>query len=197
MGDETPPLPPAPEAEIEAPAPKKFVPTFKVQRFIDAAQLKRDLAINPSDVGNAFLEHASIRLHYGELLAKATRQHDDLKMVLEANEAKVDKAIRNEAAAAGEKLTEPQIAKRVAVHERVLAYRRLLNEARQIETLAKQAVEAFRDRKDMLVSYGLKDREEMRGELAIRRQSAAEIEGRNQRERVVQNLALPAPSAQQ
>lgn len=167
-------------------------PSFVVHKYVDAAQLKRDLAINPSEVGNAMLEHASRTIEYGVKLAQAGKQADTVKMLLEAVEAKVDKSIRNTHAAAGAKVTESAIEKEMRLHPKVIAYRKLLNEARQIETLAKSAVDAFRQRKDMLVSFGMLQREEMRGEVSVNRRQAVEAEQEGLRERTLARLGKGA-----
>lgn len=158
----------------DTPAPVRVA--FQIQKFVDAAQLKADLSINPSDVSNAMIQHASLFIHYGTLLAKASKQFDDLKMILETAEARVDRRLRNEALAAKEKVTEGVISSRVASDPTIFQYRRLLNEARQVENLAKAAVDGFRQRKDMLVSYGMLQREELRGEVSINRRAAVEEE---------------------
>lgn len=159
--------------------------SFVVKQFVDAAQLKRDLTIHPDEVSNAMLEHASRFVEYGVYFSKASKQVDDLKMVWEAVEAKVYKILRNEAAAAKEKVTEVQLEKQVRVHPKVIAYRRLLNEAKQVESLAKSGVEAFRQRKDMLISFGMLQREEMKGEVSMSRRQAVADENTSLRERTL------------
>lgn len=182
-------------ADADAVAPKTLTlvptPSFVVRRFVEAAQVKRDLAINPSDVSNVMLEHASRFIEYGTYLSQASKQVNDLTMVFEAAEGRTYKRYRDAAATAGEKVTEAQLEKLVRVDGNVIAYRRLLNEAKQIESLAKSAVDAFRQRKDMLVSYGLMQREEMKGEVSINRRNAFEAEKTGLRDRMIASQSRP------
>lgn len=151
-------------------------PRYEVRQLVDPDQLKRDMTFSPTDLTNAMMEQASLFAHYGVLAAKASRQVDDVKMLLENVEAKVYRKVRDEAATEGVKLTEAQVEKQVVTHEQVIAFRKALNEAKQIEAIAKTAVEAFRHRRDMLVQQGLISREEMKGELSIAAKRAHEDE---------------------
>lgn len=156
----------------EAPAPTtadpaKERPAYAVKNFIDAAQLKRDLAFTPNDLTGAMIEQASLFAHYGVLAAEAARQVDIIEMLLENTEAAIYKLIRDEFVAKGEKVTESLLDKTVMRHQRVRGMKNALNEAKRVEAIGKAAVEAFRHRRDMLVQHGLISREEMKGELAI------------------------------
>jgi siroheme synthase len=95
--------------------------------------------------------------------------------------------------ASGEKVTEALLDKLVTRHERVTIVKKALNEAKQIEAIAKTAVEAFRHRKDMLVQHGATEREEMKGELVTKLRSGREEDLSNLKEgylkRVSQNAA--------
>ena len=156
---------------------------FEVRQFVDADQLKKDMTFSPVDLTSAMMEQSSLFAHYGVLAAKASRQVDDIKLLLETIEAKVYRKLRDEAADEGKKTTEAQLEKSVATHDQVLSYRRALNEAKQGEAIAKTAVEAFRHRRDMLVQQGLISREEMKGELSIsaRRERDNELEALKER----------------
>ena len=140
---------------------------YRVKNFIDAEQLRRDLAFSDTDLSSAMMEQAAMFAHYGVLAAEAARQVDVVKLLLENTEAAVSKLIRDEIASTGEKLTEAAIAARIARHPRVIAMKKALNEAKRVEATAKIAVESFRHRRDMLVQMGLISREEMKGELRI------------------------------
>lgn len=141
--------------------------TFKVVNFIDAIQLKKDLTYSLADLSSARAEQAALFVHYGTLAAKAAKQVDDAKMLLEITESKVYRKLRDEAATTATKVTEVQLEKTVQVHETVISMRRALNEAKQIEAIAKTAAEGFRQRRDMLVQDGATSREEMKGEISV------------------------------
>ncbi|SOC90114.1 hypothetical protein SAMN05216358_0138 [Rhizobium sp. AN5] len=152
----------------------KELTVYQVRDFIDAAELRRDLAYSPNNLTDAMMQQASMFSHYGVLAAEAAKQTDVVKMLVENTEAAVQQIIRNELAAASEKITESAIAAKVARHPRVISMKKALNEAKRIESIGKTAVEAFRHRRDMLVQQGLISREEMKGELSIRERSARE-----------------------
>lgn len=142
--------------------------TIKIRQFIESEALRKDTSVNPLDLSDAMMQQASLFSHYGELAAKASRQVDDVKLLLENTEAAVYRNLRDEFAKNGEKVTEAQLEKLVTRHDKVITTKKALNEAKQIEAVAKAAVEALRQRKDMLVQLGAHEREEMKGELVIR-----------------------------
>lgn len=165
--------------------------SFNVLQFVDTAQLKRDLAYSTADLANARTQQSSFLAHYGELAAKASKQVDDLKLLLEVGEAKAYRTLRDEAVSKGEKVTEALLEKLVIGEPRVIAFKKALNEAKQIEANAKTAVEAFRHRKDMIVQQGADDREEFKSEAAMTAISArvgSETAIARQGERVLERL---------
>ncbi|SER28761.1 hypothetical protein SAMN05216548_114109 [Faunimonas pinastri] len=147
---------------------------FKVRNYIDAGQLKADMSYSLADLSSAMMNQGALLVHYGILASKASRQVDSLKMLLENAEAQVYRALRDAALKTGEKITEAALEKKVAVHSQVVSLKRCLNEAKQIEAIAKIAVEGFRHRRDMLIQQGLISREEMKGEISISRRNEAE-----------------------
>lgn len=154
--------------------PAKETVIYPVKDFIDASQLKKDLAFSDHDLTSAMMQQSAMFAHYGVLSAEAARQVDVIKMLLENTEAAVSKLIRDEIATAGEKVTEAAIAARIARHSRVISMKKALNEAKRIEATGKIAVESFRHRRDMLVQMGLISREEMKGDLRIAERNVRE-----------------------
>lgn len=142
-------------------------PIFQVQQFIDIDQMRRDMAYSPADMGSAMMDQAALFAHYGALLSRASSQVEKAKMVLETAMAKVAKRIRSDAAIKGDKLTEPQLAAEVALHKSVIAMKIAVSEAKEIEQLAKTAVEGMRHKRDMLIQASVTSREEMKGELSL------------------------------
>ena len=162
---------------------------IKVDTLIDAVQLKKDLAFSTADLGSAMMQQASLYSHYGVLVAKAAFQTDKLELSLEIAESKVDRQLRDQALtaakaelalahAAGDTkaklekaLTEPQMAKLIVAHPTVIALKKAVNEAKQVEAGIKTSLEAFRQKRDMLVQMGAQGREEMKGDLSMRARS--------------------------
>ena len=140
---------------------------YRVRQFIDPEQLRKDSSINLADLTGAAQDQMSWLIHYGELAAQASRQVDDIKLLVDNAEARADRKIRDEMAAAGEKATEPMIEKRIARNETVIKMKRALNEAKQIEAIGKLAIQVFKDRRDMIIQLGASERKQMEGELQI------------------------------
>ncbi|AGC36093.1 hypothetical protein B7L88_gp049 [Rhizobium phage RHEph10] len=172
---------------------KKAHNKITVRNYVETAKLKEDLGYSLVDLSGAQAQQAQLFAHYGVQAAKAARQVDNIKLLLENTEAAVYRVIRDQAVKAGEKVTEALLDKLVTRHERVTAVKKALNEAKQIEAIAKTAVEAFRHRRDMLVQHGATEREEMKGELVTKLRSGREEDLSNLKagylERIKQNAA--------
>lgn len=162
---------------------------LKVDPIIDLEKLNKDISYSLTDLSGAMVEHSSLFIHYGVLAAKASRQVDNVKMLLEVCEAKVYRKLRDAAVKEGSKVTEAQLGQSVAQNTEVVGIRRALNEAKQIEATAKTAVEGFRHRRDMLVQQGLLAREEIRGEVSIARRDAADDQIETMKERALKRLS--------
>lgn len=159
---------------------------ISVVEYIDSVQLRKDLAYSTADISSSMMEQATMFAHYGLLASQASLQTDKFKMLLENTEAAVSRIIRDEKNLAGEKITEAALSALVTRHPRVISARQAVNAAKQIESVGKIAVEAFRHRRDMLVQQGLISREEMKGELSIAMKSVKEEEYRNSQDRVLE-----------
>ena len=112
--------------------------TRAVTNFIDRDQLKSDMRYSMADLSSAMMQQASLFVHYGVLLAQASRQVDDLELTLEASESQVYRKLRDSAVKAGEKTSVAGLEKEVTVHPKVIELRLALNEAKQIEAIAKE-----------------------------------------------------------
>jgi hypothetical protein len=156
---------------------------IKVVSFIDPHQLKKDLAYSMANLSDAMSQQASLFAHYGGLAAKSSRQADQLDLYVDTTEAAVYRMLKDGIVAAGEKVVVADLDRQVKRHPRVIKARQAHNKAKQIESMAKTAVEAFRHRRDMLIQQGLISREEMKGELSIvaKREGAAHIEDLKER----------------
>lgn len=165
-----------------------------VKRLIEPEQLRQDLRFSVADLTTAMMNQASLATHYGLLAAKATRQVNDLALALEVAEGKVYRKLRDEAAAGGAKPVVSDLTKAVALDPRIIALQKAINEAKQVEGQAKTAVEAFRQRRDMLVQAGLLSREEMKGEVSIARRQEVEATREVERKALASKIAHTALS---
>lgn len=188
MTDET-------EHETAPEAPARAAPTrFTVRNFVEPDQLKKDMGYSLADLSTAMMQQSALFVHYGVQAAKASKQVSDVKMLLEVTESKVYRALRDQFAREGQKITEGMLSNAVATHASVIGMRKALNEAMQIESVAKTAVEGFRHRRDMLVQHGLISREEMKGEVSIKRREAIADEAEAQKSRVLAMAARASVS---
>jgi hypothetical protein len=145
----------------------KPTPKITVINFIDGTQARKDATFSLADLSTAFQDQMSMRIHYGELKAKAERQHADLKLKLEAAESRVGREIRDDLTKQSVKVTEKLLEQEINAHRTILAIKLAINEAKQVFEVAKAVYEAFDDRQKMLMSAGAKDRVEMEGEIRM------------------------------
>ena len=135
-----------------------------VRDLIDPEKLMGDVKID-GDLNGSMMEQASLFVHYGVLQANALRQVHDIELLLEVKKSQVAKAMRDALVAQEKKPVEAAITKDVELHPDVVHLTRALNEAKLILDLGKVGVEAFKQRRDMLVQLGANGREERKGEV--------------------------------
>lgn len=138
-----------------------------IKQYFTAEELKKDVGFSDNDLSSAMMGQAPLFAHYAVQSAMAQKQADDAKMIMEITEAKVDKAIRDRNAETGEKTTEAALGKAILRDATYIKAITEYNHARMIADLAKNALEALKQRRDMLVQIGVAQREEMKGELRI------------------------------
>lgn len=146
---------------------------MSVKTFITAEQVKKDTSFSDTDLDTPMMQQASLFAHYSHLAALAAKQVDDLKLRQSIVESKLDKELRDEAAASGTKITESQLGKDIMRKREFVEVSMMVNEAKMIEGLIKGACEALRQKRDMLIQIGVGRREEMKGDLVIRAAEAA------------------------
>lgn len=156
--------------------------------MVDPQALKQVLRYSTNDMTSAYMEQAGHLADYGVLLANATRQHNQVKLLLEVEEGKIDKIIREEAAGAGEKISEAQIEKRLNRHPNIIRIKRAMIEARHVEDLAKTALKALDQKRDMLIQQGATERKEMDGEVRISARNAREQLQEDQKARILAQM---------
>lgn len=138
-----------------------------IKTLINPAQLKADVSFSDNDLSNAMIRQAALYTHYGMLAAQAQHQMDGADNRLEILKATVAGEARDRAASSGSKITEARIAELVLLDPRTQQAQKDLNAARMIYELARQACEAFKQRRDMLVQIGKRQLEEMEGQVRV------------------------------
>lgn len=160
----------------------------KVDKLLDAEQLMADLSFKETELSEAMMEQATLFARYSTLAARAQRQADRFKMLLDVTIAKTAKRLRDRLAVSGEKVVESRIEKDLAMDLKVITMKERLAEAEMIATLTKQVLEAFKQRRDMLVQIGVWNREEMKGELRLASIEASSRGLKGQAADIVQRL---------
>lgn len=152
---------PAPEATPEAPKVSGVV------YYIDAERLKRDLAINPTNIDDALMTHASNYVHYAVQASNARRQYDKTKAAFEILESRLDHRHRETLKVENPKTTEAQIRAAVVSDPVWSQGNTRLIETRAIYELAQDAKEAYMMRRDTLLQLAKDAREERLGQLRV------------------------------
>ncbi|CCG43332.1 hypothetical protein [Magnetospirillum molischianum] len=149
-------------------------PSEPKKPLLDAEQLQKDLAFSDHDISAAMMRQASLFAHYAVIAAQAQKRYDTAKLAADIVESRVDKRLRDEYAQAGAKITEAALGKEILRDREYVEAQKKVNDARMIADLAKNALEAFKQRKDMLVQIGVALREEAKGELFLKGPAARE-----------------------
>jgi hypothetical protein len=162
---------------------------ISVENYIDEKQLGKDLSFSTNDLSAAMMQQSALFVYYGTRASMASRQVNNLEMILEATESTIYRKLRDTYATSGEKVTEKQLEKEVIGDKRVIALKRAVNEAKQVEQIAKIATEGFRHRRDMLVQQGLLSREEMKGDVSIAKRQLSEELTEQQKQDTLDRIA--------
>ena len=145
-------------------------------------QLREDVSINDADLDGCMTTQASLYAHYASLYAKATYDANTFKVRADIAKAKAYKSLRSRFIAKGSKYTEALLEAEVMLHEEYQQALELYNKYRMSEMLCKEALEALKQRRDMLVQKGKSSLEERKGELFLK---GPETLSRQERERLM------------
>lgn len=139
-----------------------------IDAIIDLPQFFEDVKFDPINLTDAFADQAGLYAHYAALSFKAAQQLSRLKVMVNMTWAKLDKEIRDRAASEGIKLTEKAIETEIERSRAYVEAKINANEAEAIDRLIRDALEAFKQRRDMLIQNGVVNRVEMEGEMRMR-----------------------------
>lgn len=131
-------------------------------------QLREDVSINDADLDGCMTTQAALYAHYAALYAKATFDANTAKTRADIARAKAYKELRSRFIAKGVKYTEALLEAEVMLHEGYQSALELYNKYRMSEMLCKEALEALKQRRDMLVQKGKSSLEERKGELYLK-----------------------------
>lgn len=131
-------------------------------------KLREDVAFNEHNLNESFMNQAAHVAYYSVIAHRSAEAHEKAKAKLDLVEAMIDNELRNEAIDKGEKVTEALLAKKIKLDTRYQAAQYAVIEARTKAGITKDAMEAFRHKRDMLIQVGADQREEMKGELRMK-----------------------------
>lgn len=141
---------------------------FTIKKFIDRTKLRADLEVDEHSIDDAMFKQSGLTAFYGELLADAQEQLSRAKLRLETTEAMLYKTYRKVALADKEnKATEKSLAADVAADRRMITAKKDVILAQEEVDRVKIAVEALKQRRDMLVQLNKNQLEDMKGELRL------------------------------
>ena len=135
--------------------------------LITAGQLQKDLAFSDVNLGDAMMNQAGMFAHYAVLSAQALERFEKAKMITEITESKASQRLREEMLAEGGKVVEKKVESELGQQKDVMKARKAQVEAKAMSDLARNALEAFKQRRDMLVQVGVSMREELKGEARV------------------------------
>jgi len=156
-----------PVKAVPKPEVKAAEATAKSAFAVDPKQLAIDIAINQTDLDNGLISQAGLFARYAWTAAQAQAQYEKLKASFEILESKLDGEHRESLAEAGGKVTEAMVRQAVVSDSRWGAAQSRLIDARTNSSFAKDVLESFKQKRDMLVQLAISDREEMKGTLRV------------------------------
>lgn len=141
--------------------------TYAVKDIIDKNKAVSDLNIDRNDLDVSMMRQAGLFAYYSQKAAEAEMQFARMEQLQEIIEARLDRKVRDAAAAAGTKITEAQVKAQVALEPKAIAIKTAVNKARMVMGICKGQAEAVRHRRDMITQVAFNDRHEKKGELRV------------------------------
>lgn len=152
---------------------------LSLQEFIDVEAFSKEIDDDMGDLNEAMRTQTARAAYYGMKHAQAKRQKGRIDNIVKATEAKLRKELRkklveeaqeiaNEEGGKPERITKDMVDAAIFTDARMIKLLNIQLEADEIENVCKVAYDAFRTRREMLVSMGHLTREQMRSQLAMR-----------------------------
>jgi hypothetical protein len=135
--------------------------------FVNPDQLKKDIAIDITNLTGDMQEHASRYVEYAMKAVRARRQYERYKLVLEVKEAQLDSRYRTVLKEENPKTTEGQIRAAVVTDAEYRAASARVIDSQQQFRLAEISERAFDQRKDMLLQIARDAAREGAGQLRV------------------------------
>lgn len=130
-------------------------------------QMLKDVQFSPENLDGAMIEQPGLFAYYAEQSRLAAKKEANLKLKLEMIESEIDKELRDEAAVSGTKITEKMIEQAISRDERYVKAKMSHNDAKATDQMLRDILEAFKQRRDMMIQVGLTRRDEMRSQSTV------------------------------
>lgn len=154
--------------------------------IIDPTELMTDTSFNPDDIDNAMMSQAGLYSHYAMKASMSQERSDNIKMMRDVMESKIDKEIRDEAVDNSTKITEKMIEGRIRLDTRWMKAQKTYNASKAEAELCKHALEALKQKRDMMVQIGVTMREELKGGLRVKEIEASTTKSKDLRARALE-----------
>jgi hypothetical protein len=133
--------------------------------------LQKEVEIDGERLNSCIIEQPTKFAYIATVHAGYKGAAEGAKVKLDLVSSKMDALIRQAAAEGGEKITEAVVASRIKQSNKYLEAMQAYEELSNIERQLSVAVEAFRQRKDMLITLASNMRAEMDNQLSLKRES--------------------------
>lgn len=128
------------------------------------------LIIEDENLEDHLEQHAARFAWYGNLHAMALVEEAKSKQELAIVYAQLDKKVRSEAQSASMKLTEKMVENTVLTHPDYCRFQDIYNDKQEQQLLLKNAMDALRIAKDMIIQKAFNHRSEYHGDPSVRAQ---------------------------
>lgn len=125
-----------------------------------------DFNINEGDISNEMVRQPGLYVYYANLYSNKMKESANLKTQLDSLQGKIHQELKAEELA-GTKLTDKDKEKRLKSDSRYLMARQKLDTAEIEEEYYRNLLDALKQKKDMLIQLALRQRDEMKGPVAI------------------------------
>lgn len=146
-----------------------------------STQMLNDVEFSPENLDVAYIEQASLFAYYAEQSRLASKKMDNFKLRINTIEAELDKECRDEAISTGTKVTEKAIEQSIARNDKYIKSVLAFNDAKATHQMLRDILDAFKQRKDMLMQIGLTRRDELKaGSMRVNESSQDELRARRE-----------------
>jgi hypothetical protein len=177
---------------------------MQLQHFIDVEAFSTEVQGELTDLTAAMQTQTARTAYYGMQHAAAKKQSAKVDLISKSVEAQLSKKYRTEfeqvardevagTNKAPTRVTAEMVKSAVHLDPNFIKYAQLLIDAEEIETVCRVAYDAFKTRRDMLISLGQLSRAQLAGNATV----AGAVEAANRHRDRLANRGRPQPTSDQ